>query len=492
MPCSKQLKHYVCAIIFIIAFCLTGSARVFAAEEGEKLVPVRGVLHLNTDVSSGEYPPEHIVRMAQEADMDAVFLTENLKPKWEYGLLICRSIAKKTVEKDGLLKYGAEKYSDRIDSLDERARDLTVLMAAEVAPFYYWTGTPFRKGSLTLNNWDVQFLVMGMDAKDYKNIPTVSTGGFARDRGINILMLWPFILMIAGVISLKWKHTRFFLPNSFCWAMIIIGVLFALRNYPFKAVKYDQYHADVGTGPYQAVIDYVNKKGGVTFWSNPEAKTHMKVDPIVFISPSAEKHMLETKDYTGFCCFYEGYRNIGGPGGIWDAVLEDYCHGLRKSPVWTIGEMAYHGKEAPIGKPIGDVQTVFLVPSNTRENILKAMKEGSMYAVRRSVKHELELDSFMVEYPEDNKKAGMGQELTAGGPVTVRFKVDWSGKPGEIVIAKLIRNGIIVREFFITKPGEFEFKDDFYRPGEKVYYRLDIRGKYPSMLFSNPIFVEFK
>jgi hypothetical protein len=265
-----------------------------------------------------------------------------------------------------------------------------------------------------------------------------------------------------------------------------------LRYYPFKTVKYDQYHGDVGTCPYQAVIDYVNKKGGVTFWSNPEAKTHMNVDPVVFISPSAEKHILETRDYTGFCCFYEGYRNVGGPGGIWDAVLEDYCNGLRKRPAWTIGEMAYHGREAPIGKPIGDVQTVFLVPSNTRENIIKAMKEGSMYAVRRSVTHELELDSFVVEYPQDNKKAGMGQELTVAGPVTVRFKLDWCGKPKEVITAKLIRNGIIVREFFITKPGKFEHTDDFYQPGEKVYYRLDIRGKYPSMLFSNPIFVEFK
>jgi len=90
------------------------------------------------------------------------------------------------------------------------------------------------------------------------------------------------------------------------------------------------------------------------------------------------------------------------------------------------------------------------------------------------------------------QKAGMGEELMSGEPATIRFKVSWEGKPRDMVTAKLIRNGIIIGEFFITDPGEFEHKDDFYNAGQKIYYRLDIRGKYPSMLFSNPIFVEFK
>ena len=165
--------------------------------------------------------------------------------------------------------------------------------------------------------------------------------------------------------------------------------------------------------------------------------------------------------------------------------------GVRKKPVWAIGEMAYHSKETSGGKEIGEVQTVFLVPSNSRENIMKAIRNGNMYAVRRSKKHRLQLNSFQVEYSE-GKKAGMGEELSSGGPVTVRFKLDWTGEPDEIVSAKLVRNGIFIKEFFITEPGEFEYKDTFYKPGQKVYYRLDIRGRYPSMLFSNPIFVEFK
>ena len=463
------------------------------AEEGDELIQVKGVVHLNTDASSGLYSSERVVKMAQEAGMGAVVLTENLKPKWEYGIYPFRGVIKKTVEKKGLLKYGARKYSNKVNLLDEKAHDITVLMAAEVAPFYYWTGSPLRRGSLTLHDWDLQFLVVGLDADDYKSIPTLSTGGFSQKGRMNILMMWPFALIIAGILCLKWKHTRFFLPNSLCFGMIVLGVLFALHNYPFKTAKYDQYHGSKGFGPYQAVIDYVNEKGGMTFWSAHEAKTHMKSGPAVFISPSAEKHMLETTDYTGFCCFYEGYRSVGGQGGVWDAVLEDYCAGLRKKPVWAIGEMAYHGKETPSEKRkrIGEVQTVFLVRSNTKENIVKALREGSMYAVRQSDKLKLKLDSFTVENAGGDK-AGMGKELSSSGPVTVRFKVSWEGKPQRFVSARLMRNGVTVEEFFMREPGEVEYKDDLYQPGEKIYYRLDIRGKYPSMLFSNPIFVEFK
>jgi hypothetical protein len=202
--------------------------------------------------------------------------------------------------------------------------------------------------------------------------------------------------------------------------------------------------------------------------------------------------MLKTQNYTGFCCFYEGYRSIGGPGGVWDIVLNEYCSGERKKPIWAIGEMAYHSKEASGGKRIDEVETVFLVSSNMHENILKAMRKGSMYAVRSSKNHRLELDAFTVEYPRGRVSAGMGEELVASGPVKIRFKVDWQGKPERDVTAKLIKNGQVIKEFLVKRPGWFEYEDDSYQPGQKIYYRLDIRSKYPSMLFSNPIFVEYK
>ncbi|MGB2631053.1 MAG: hypothetical protein WBD17_07505, partial [Candidatus Omnitrophota bacterium] len=114
-----------------------------------------------------------------------------------------------------------------------------------------------------------------------------------------------------------------------------------------------------------------------------------------------------------------------------------------------------------------------------------------MYAVRSSKTHRMELKSFMVENSK-GQKANMGEELQADSPVTVRFEVNWTGEPEEIISARLIRGGMLIKEFFITEPGKFEYQDNLNNNGRKSYYRLDIRGKYPSMLFSNPIFVRSK
>ncbi|MGB2630714.1 MAG: hypothetical protein WBD17_05745 [Candidatus Omnitrophota bacterium] len=478
------MRKLALILTITLVFC-AGAA--FSAEK-EELIPVKALVHLNTNISSGEYSPEKLVLMARDAGVDAVFMTENYLPRWEYGLFPFRNVIKKIVVKNGLLQYGVERYIERIDAINKSVPEVTVIMAAEVAPFYYWTGSSFKKDTFTLNDWDLQFLVTGMKPSDYENIPTLSAGSFSRYSWKSVFLLWPFILMIFGFISLKKKHPRFYIADPLCWAFILIGLGFALHYYPFKVVKYDQYHGEQGAGPYQEVIDYVNKHGGMTFWSAPESMTHMRVDPVIVANPPATEHMLKAKNYTGFCCFYEGYRSVGGPGGAWDTILNDYCAGRRERPVWTIGEMSYHGKEAGVSKTLDEVQTVLFVPSKSKENIFKAMKKGNMYAVRSSKTHRMELKSFTVENSK-GQKANMGEELQADSPVTVRFELNWTGEPEEIISARLIRGGILIKEFFITEPGKFEYQDNLNNNGRRSYYRLDIRGKYPSMLFSNPVFV---
>ncbi|MBD3426999.1 MAG: hypothetical protein GF409_07225 [Candidatus Omnitrophica bacterium] len=483
------MLKYTLRVILITGFLLhSGALSAFSVEDS---VYVKGLLHLNSSVSSGEYAPEKLVKMAHEKGIAAVFLTENLMPRWEYGIYPFRRVIKKTVERDGLIKYGPSEYARRIGEINESFPDLTVNMSAEVAPFYYWTGSPLGRGGLTLHDWDIQFLVTGLEPSDYSQIPTISNGGFSGYGVVSVLKLWPFLLILLGAICLRKKHPRYYLADSLCWFFIVTGAVFALANYPYKYYRYDQYHGSAGSGPYQQVIDYVNSKGGMTFWSSPEAFTHRDLGPVWFKSPEATGYMLEVSGYTGFCCFYEGYRQVGSPGGVWDTVLGEYCAGKRRRPVWAVGEMSYHSKEASGGKQIDEVQTVFIVGENTRENIMRAMKEGSMYAVRRSSGHELQIRSFTVKY-SNGETAGMGEELLASGPVEVDFFVGWEGVPQGEVTADLVRSGKVIKQFKFAQPGRISFSDDYYEPGSKIYYRLDVRGKYPSMLFSNPVFVRFE
>ncbi len=477
-------------VVILICLSILVPAAICFAEE-EKLFQVRAVLYIKSNVSEGAHAPERLVEMADRAGIDAVFLTEYHRPRWEYGLFPLRNLIKKTVEKPGLLRYGLRRCRKKLAEIKKNTPGVTIFLASRIVPAYYWTGHPFHEDGLTLHDWDIQFIVSGIDISDYWGIPTVSNRGFASYGLRSILKLWPVALLIIGIVLLKKKHSRFYIADPICWLLIITGALFTMNNFPFKHAKYHQYNEEMGVGPYQEVIDYVNRKGGVVFWSNPEVSTSRDVGPVRVASSNAIKHMLDSEDYTGFCCFYEGYRDVGGPGGVWDTVLEEYCSGKRKNPAWAIGEMTYHAGEGPGSKRIDEVQTVFLVPSNTREDILEAMRLGRMYAVRCSEGCRLRLDSFIVKAP-CGAEAIMGEELEAAGPVTVSFGVSWEGKAGRAVTAQLIRSGEVVKEFSIKEPGEFVYTDDLYEDGRKTYYRLDVRGGYPDMLFSNPVFVDFK
>lgn len=488
----RTIKNYLCFLLPPSSFLLLLLIAAFPClAEEEQLIPVKGLIHLNSDVSSGDYCPEELVKMAREKGVRAVFLTEDLNAKWEYGVAPFRNIVKKTVAKPSLLTCGTKKYARRLAEIRQNNPGISVMMSAEVSPFYFWTGSPFR-GRLTLNDWDRQLLVMGLNPPDYEGIPTLANGSFARYGVKSIFLVWPLVLIVFGAISLKKKHSRYYIADTLCWFFIAVGVFFALRNFPFKEVIYDQYHGRPGAGPYQAAIDYVDKKGGMTFWSSPEVRTEQDLDPVDFVSPPSLELMRDTHGYTGFACFYEGYRSAGGPGGVWDRVLEGYCRGERSKPVWAIGEMSFHGTEGSFSKDIDEVQTVFLVNSNKPEEIISAMRLGRMYAVRRTAEYQLQLDSFTVEYQETGKEALMGEELEVSGPVTIKFKVGLAGKPGDKFTAKIIRAGEVIKEFILDAPGEIEYKDKIFEPGKKVYYRLDIRGTYPNMLFSNPVFVRFK
>lgn len=54
---------------------------------------------------------------------------------------------------------------------------------------------------------------------------------------------------------------------------------------------------------------------------------------------------------------------------------------------------------------------------------------------------------------------------------------------------KLIRNGAVIKTFSGIDKTVLEFEDEYFKIGEKVYYRLVIEGR--SKIVSNPIFVRF-
>jgi len=114
-----------------------------------------------------------------------------------------------------------------------------------------------------------------------------------------------------------------------------------------------------------------------------------------------------------------------------------------------------------------------------------------MYAMMRTRDYELILDEFVVE-DKDGNEALMGDELTCSTKPRVRIKVSNSPPEARKVKVDVIRNGEVIRVFNGDTPLNIDFEDDDYKPGEKIYYRLDIRVGEWNHIIANPIFVRFK
>ncbi|MBI3008691.1 MAG: hypothetical protein HYY56_04160, partial [Candidatus Omnitrophica bacterium] len=310
-------RIYLLFIICVVSWCFC--ADLFAWDEGYIQVP--GVIHLHTVVSGGTKTVNEYAQMAEERGIGIVIITDHDNSKYEYGIGL-KKIFKKVVEEDSVLKFGIDKYLGLIKHAGEKNPDVMVIDGVESLPFYYWTGSYFKK-NLTLNNRDKHMLVIGLDnPEDYKYMPLIANG----------------------------------------------------------LARYDQYHGENYVLPYQDLINYVHKKGGLTFWAHPEHEEVVNVKWVRAVTKPYYEDLLRTDGYTGFSVFYEGYNKIGKPGGIWDRVLMEYCSGKRKKPVWAIGELDDHGMG---DRDLIDVMTIFLMKGKNHKEVLDALREGRVYAVRR-------------------------------------------------------------------------------------------------------------
>lgn len=417
-------NYFVINLIFSgLVFFIAGSCP--AEEDG--YIKVKCVIHVHTTISSGYLSVGDYSRLAEEKGVNAVILTDNLLQRYEYGLWPLRGILKKVVEKGSILKYGPKRYLELIRKANMDHKDVIIIDGAMANPFYFWTGSVF-KGKLALNNRAKDMLVIGLgDAKSYEDLPIV--GG---------------------------HHSRF-----------------------------DQYHGDKFLKPYQDLIDYVNQKGGLAFWSHPEYEENLSINGVRLITIPYSYDLLSAEDYTGFGVFAEGYKTVGAPIGIWDRILTEYCLGKRAHPVWAIGELEYGGEG---GKNLNDTINVLYAKKLDREDIFDALKKGKFYISYKAPSEEhLALDEFTLNDATSGKSAIMGEVLVSDGAPLVKIKLSREKSIDEGINVKLIRNNKIIKEFTGNGLVDVEFNDEEIKPNELVYYRIDgVQGA--AHLISNPIF----
>lgn len=384
-----------------------------------------GIINVNSEISNGIYPIEKIAEIAQKRGIKVVIFTDHFLERFEYGLPPFRKLIKKSIRMKCITSYGIKRYMGEIEKASASFPDMVLIPGCKVRTLYYWTGSPLK--NLTLHNIQKKFLIVGLSTDALKKLPVIGNRG----------------------------------------------------------LEYDQYHGDMGYSPYQDVINYTIDNGGLIFWVLPGAEAEEKIGRVTVSMPSYPEGLLETYNYTGFGIIYEGMKTIGIPGGIWDRVLMEYVNGKREKPVWAIGEIDYHYEGEAGGKRIEDVQTVFLLENLDRSSVIDALRNGKIYALRRTKDSFLSLDEFSIG------GGLMGDEVTLSSAPVLKIKISAFPPDSQRVVVKVIRCGEVIKILDLIAPLDIRFKDEYFKKGKMSYYRLEIRGERSNLILTNPIFVRF-
>jgi hypothetical protein len=445
---------------------------------------VSGLIDLRTKYSDGAYSLQFLVKLAKRRGFHVVIPTDHDRMAMEYGIPPLRHIFKKRVERNSINKRGAEAYLSSIREIEKAYPDMIIIAGSETAPFYYWAGSFFNK-NLTAHNHERRILTIGLEKpEDYQDLPILHNSLSTRfiAHFIPAILVF-FVPLCIGIVLIRLKGF-YAIPGA---VLAIISVLFVINVDPFRSSPYDQYHGDQGIAPYQFAIDYVNNRGGMTFWNYPETKSGIrKIGPIFVHTTPYPEVLVESRGYTGFAALYGDEVTVTEPGEIWDTILMEYCKGERKEPVWGISTADFH-KEGERGEMLGNFPTIFLVKRRSKAEILNALRKGKMYACRGNYPHFVRLDEFFVRSSDDEVKGISGEEIALEGFPRIRISLS-SGTPTENrVRVRLIRSGRVIERFDGELPLEIDYEDRDIEKGEKEYYRMDLHGY--GTLVSNPIFV---
>ena len=476
------LQERVCLVFLILTLFLFSHQDAFCNEYQQ----VAGLLDIKTDYSDGAHDLDFLVRLAKERGFRVLFVTDHDRMAMQYGLFPFRHLIGLKIEKPSINKKGVKAYLDMIKNVQDKHPDMILIPGTESAAHYYWSGSPLKK-NLTAHNWEKHILIVGLEKpEDYKNLPVIHNG-FSTKYTSHLLpnLLLPFFVLIIGLFLLIFKG----LPRKLGIILSVIGITLIININPLRSSPYDQYQGDEGMAPYQFLIDYVHSKGGMTFWNNMETKSGVAKKGPVFVNTPPHPEVLEqSHSYAGFSALYGANITVNEPGKEWDKTLIDFCKGSRSNTPFGISTADFH-KDGWAGDPLGKYPTIFLVKKFDKESILSAMRNGRMYSYQGDYKTGEILERFEITDRASGNSGIQGEKILSKGPVTVRIAVRSRDRSSRKIRIRLIRNGNLIKVFQDKTPFQTAFRDDYFKPGQKTYYRLDLRGR--GILVSNPVFLEF-
>ncbi|MBU2622286.1 MAG: hypothetical protein KKD92_08220, partial [Proteobacteria bacterium] len=426
---------------------------------GSDYQQVAGLIDLRSTFSDGAYDIETLVRKAKERGFEVLVINDHDRVVMEYGLPPFRNIVKKRVELNSVNKKGAKAYLDSISKVRKKFPDMILIPGSESAAFYYWTGSYF-KNNLTAHNHEKRILTIGMDKpEDYENLPVLHNGVNSEYTRILLPGILLFLSSLAvSIFLIRWGG--FYRITGIIIA--VLSVAFIANSNPFRSSPFDQYHGDKGMAPYQLLVDYVNERGGLTFWNYPETKSGVRsIGPIRVDTPPYPEVLEESEGYTGFAALYGDNITVTEPGNAWDRVLTAYCNGIRSRPVWGISTADFHEEES--GEKPGNFPTVFLLHEKSRKGVLVALKNGKMYAYRGNYPQFVRLDEFSVCPPDGKNKGVSGDEIILKESPKIKISLSATVASENKIKVRLIRSGELIETFEGTLPMQIDYEDKYFQ-----------------------------
>ncbi|MDP1769146.1 MAG: hypothetical protein Q8L74_10150 [Nitrospirota bacterium] len=493
---ERQKRWVVRLMLPLMALAIVLCGMVGHVAASDERLQLLATLHVHSTASTGDMTVEALAVRAEQLGLDVLILTDNFSLRYEYGLWPLRGILKQRVTVPSVLEYGIERYLDEIAASQRRHPRLIIVPGVEVAPYYYWTGSLVER-TLTMHNAQRNLLVLGLTKpEEYRSLPASGNpGSYSFDwrgavNGAPILLVVPAVWLWRPFRSAADRRSPRRMASV---VLIVLAVALVANAWPLSQPAFSSYDAGLGYRPYQALIDDVANKGGLSFWSMTEARDFHEYGfgPLGTVTVKTEAHpesLLRTTGYTGFGGLYQDERTLNRPGELWDRLLQVPVDAQRPVPV-LIGELAFHGmKDA--GKDLHRLVTVLSVKERTVPAVLEALSAGRAYAVGEGDRHvQLRLDEFRVFCQDGARSASMGERLDPVGArdLTVHLSISAADHGRHPVKVRLIRSGQVVAQLAGETPFLADWPDPTMPTAERMTYRVEITGS--GELLSNPIFV---
>ncbi len=509
----SKLKHGLAVMLLAAALASAGHAMAIpSGETNQATFWHHGIFRVNSNISAGKESIDTIAAKAKSAGLDFAVVSDQFLVKCEYGVPPLKNLLKVSMERGSVMAFGIENYLGYIRTVQEKTPGILLVPGADIAPHYYWIGSPFRK-SLVNCQFSKQMTVFGSgDPEFYRNLPVIHNRR-PEHRPLKIFKKLLPLLVLGGLgvltASSAWrpyymdgqgnKYYRHRKLKIFAGAALVVcGLLWTADRNPFATeTPFDQY-SNWDDAPFQAVIDHVGKSGhgkvGI-MWSSPEAKNiKNRIAGIRLQTDTYIESVCRTQGHNGFGAIYPDVSHAHEPGKEWDYMLLEYSSGKRSSLPAVTGELDYHG-----GIDIDKIKTVVWTesPKASCDDIVQAIIKGRSYAV---VKRDGEILLEEAQIRSGGRSARIGETLkiAGAGQSSIEFRLSGRidgmklGNPAEAetLTLKIVLNGKLITKKEM-KSADFDIKEEVKLESAvpTQYLRFEMDGRNSGMLLANPFFI---